>query len=166
MKTFGTILFLAICGISTFAHCDASGVIRASAGEAGEQPQPIVSGNTKVEFVGAAPKFKYFQDKDSNGFLMVDFKQMSELNEDGTSIRSVSGWASKNFELTRETIHNDDDDVEITKVTLSLQDLALTGCNTGTASFSIDCYMPKVRFRRHGVYTTVSLVNYCFSPTG
>ena len=121
-------------------------------GGQGDQPDPMVSESSKVEFVGAAPKFKYFKDKDSNDFLIVDFKQISELDDDGSSVRSLNGWASKDFVWTRETIVNDDDDVEITKVTLSLEDVSLGTCDGGsdngdTGSFAVECYMPKVRFR-------------------
>ena len=172
MKLLGIILFLALCAtcsLSTEASDSATdtGFIRAGrrqqtsnggnpnggGGGQGDKPDPMVSESSKVEFVGAAPKFKYFKDKDSNDFLMVDFKQMSELDDNGSSIRYLSGWASKDFVWTRETIVNDDDDVEITKVTLSLEDVSLGSCDGGndngdTASFSIECYMPEVRISK------------------
>eukprot|EP01138_Halocafeteria_seosinensis_P010115 gb/GECG01010329.1/.p1 GENE.gb/GECG01010329.1/~~gb/GECG01010329.1/.p1 ORF type:complete len:289 (+),score=41.03 gb/GECG01010329.1/:1-867(+) len=149
MKLFNTSLvcLASVCWLSLLRETDArylTGAISNNDGNTG-QPDPMVAAGTKVEFVGAAPKFRYFRDKDSSDFVMVDFKQISELDNTDNQERSLSGWASKNFEWTSDTFTNDDG-VEVVAVMLSLTNVTLEECggnSNQSASFDVLCYMPQ-----------------------
>ena len=149
MKVFNTGMIVAasVCWLSLLTVTDAR-VLKGNNGKGGGggkkgKLDPMIAGDAKVEFVGAAPKFKYFRDKDSNEFVMVDFKQINEFDGD-TKKRSLSGLASKGFTWTSGTFTNDDD-IDVLTVTLSLTDVQLDDCGADDkASLNVTCYMPQV----------------------
>lgn len=120
------------------------GVVEGTRGAHANNPNPrklgedINSGDSKIEFLGNSPNYRYYPDADENDFIMVKFQRLQEVDQDGSNVpgpdRRITGIASEDFSFEKETV--DEDGVDIIRVTLSLQQ--------GNRSINITNYIPEV----------------------